>query len=55
MNSLSQFIVKPLNDRYNNKVKVGDKDLITNTQVEDWRSVSKEVLLFQYLLLLKQI
>jgi hypothetical protein len=42
MNSLGQFIVKPLNDRYNNKVKIGDKSLITNTSVEDWRSVSKE-------------
>ena len=44
MNSLGQFIVKPLNDRYNNKIKVGDKNLITNTQVEDWRSVSKEAI-----------
>ena len=42
MNSLGQFIIKPLNDRYNNQVKVGDKNLITNTRVEDWRSVSKE-------------
>jgi hypothetical protein len=42
MNSLGQFIIKPLNDRYNNQVKVGDKNLITNTKVEDWRSVSKE-------------
>ena len=44
MNSLGQFIIKPLNNRYNNKVKVGDKDLITNTKVEDWRSVSKEAI-----------
>ena len=42
MNSLGQFIIKPLKDRYNNQVKVGDKNLITNTKVEDWRSVSKE-------------
>jgi co-chaperonin GroES (HSP10) len=42
MNSLGQFIIRPLNDRYNNQVKVGDKNLITNTKVEDWRSVSKE-------------
>ena len=42
MNSLGQFIIRPLNDRYNNQVKVGDKNLITNTRVEDWRSVSKE-------------
>ena len=42
MNSLGQFIVKPLNDRYNNKVKIGDKSLITNTSIEDWKSVSKE-------------
>ena len=42
MNSLGQFIIKPLNDRYNNQVKVGNKNLITNTRIEDWRSVSKE-------------
>tara|TARA_R110000824_G_C15172150_1_gene673014 strand:+ start:577 stop:1182 length:606 start_codon:yes stop_codon:yes gene_type:complete len=45
MNSLSQFIVKPLNGRYNNEVKVGGKKLITNTKVEDWRSVSKEAVI----------
>lgn len=44
MNSLGQFIIKPLKDRYNNQVKVGDKNLITNTKVEDWRSVSKEAI-----------
>jgi co-chaperonin GroES (HSP10) len=44
MNSLSQFIIKPLNDRYNNQVKVGNKNLITNTRIEDWRSVSKEAI-----------
>jgi len=44
MNSLGQFIIKPLKERYNNEIKVGDKSLITNTSVEDWRSVSKEAI-----------
>jgi|TARA_R110000744_G_scaffold263913_1_gene378188 uncharacterized protein YneR len=44
MNSLSQFVIKPHANRYNNEVKVGDKSLITNTSVEDWRSVSKEAI-----------
>ena len=55
MNSLGQFIIRPLNDRYNNQVKVGDKNLITNTRVEDWRSVSKEAVVVSTPSALKQI
>ena len=42
MKSLYSFIVKPLNDRYNNEKKVGDKTLIINTTIENHRFVSKE-------------
>ena len=53
MNSLGQFIIRPLVDRYNNEVKVGDKSLITNTSVEDWRSVSKEAIVIAVPLAIK--
>ena len=40
MKSLYDFIVKPYGERYNNKVKVGDKSLIINTQIETFKSVN---------------
>tara|TARA_R110002020_G_scaffold25148_1_gene81942 strand:- start:53 stop:658 length:606 start_codon:yes stop_codon:yes gene_type:complete len=42
MNSLYQFIIKPLNDRYENTVKVDNVDLIINTTIENHRFVSKK-------------
>ena len=42
MKSLYSFIVKPLNKRYNNEKKIGDKTLIVNTTIENHRFVSKE-------------
>ena len=42
MNSLYQFIIKPLNDRYENTVKVDDVNLIINTTIENHRFVSKK-------------
>ena len=42
MKSLYQFIVKPLNERYNNIKKIGDRSLIINTTIENHRFVSKE-------------
>jgi hypothetical protein len=38
--SIYDFIVKPVGDRYNNKVKVGDKELITNTSIETFKAVN---------------
>ena len=38
--SIHDFIVKPVGDRYNNKVKVGDKELITNTSIETFKAVN---------------
>ena len=42
MNSLYQFIVKPYQERYNNKTQVSGKDLILNTKIEDHKFVSKK-------------
>ena len=42
MNSIYDFIVKPLGKRYNNVKKVGDNDLILNTNIETHLSVNKE-------------
>jgi hypothetical protein len=44
MNSLYDFIIEPLVSRYNNSIKVGDKTLITNTNIENYKAVSKEAL-----------
>ena len=44
MNSLYDFIVEPLEGRYNNEKKIGDKTLILNTNIEDHNSVSKEAI-----------
>ena len=40
MKSLFNFIVEPVGQRYNNEVKVGDKSLIINTQIETFKSVN---------------
>ena len=40
MKSLFDFIVEPVGQRYSNEVKVGDKSLIINTQVETFKSVN---------------
>jgi hypothetical protein len=41
MRSIFSFIVKPVNgDRYNNKIKLGDKELIVNTKIESFKSVN---------------
>jgi co-chaperonin GroES (HSP10) len=40
MNSLYDFIITPLGDRYNNEIKIGDKTLIINTSIESFKSVN---------------
>ena len=42
MQSLYYFIVKPLNDRYDNTRRVADTDLIINSGIEDHRFISKK-------------
>ena len=41
MKSIYNFIITPLNERYENEVKVGDKKLIVNTSIEEFRFISK--------------
>jgi|TARA_B110000046_G_scaffold171666_1_gene192749 hypothetical protein len=41
MKSVNDFIVKPIEGRYNNTVKVGDVDLVVNTKIEEFKSISK--------------
>ena len=41
MNSISDFIITPTNERYNNKISIGDKTLIINSNVEDHKMVSR--------------
>jgi len=41
MNSLYDFIVKPLGERYNNVIKLGDKSLIINTKIENFKAVNR--------------
>ena len=40
MRSIFSFIVKPVGERYNNKVKIEDKELIINTKIESFKSVN---------------
>ena len=40
MNSLFDFIVEPVGQRYSNDIKIGDKSLIINTKVESFKSVN---------------
>jgi len=42
MNSLYKFIIKPVNTRYDNEKKVGDKTLVLNTKIENHRFVSRK-------------
>ena len=42
MKSLYNFIIKPYKERYNNKIKVEDKELILNSNIEEYKFVSKK-------------
>jgi len=42
MNSLYDFIITPVDGRYNNTKKIGDKTLILNTSIEDFKAINKE-------------
>ena len=41
MKGIYDFVIKPKDERYNNKIKVGDKTLIVNSNIEDHRLVSR--------------
>ena len=40
MRSLYDFIIKPLGDRYDNELKLGNKTLVLNTKIESFKSVN---------------
>ena len=40
MRSVFSYLVRPIGDRYDNKVAVGDKELIINTSIESFKSVN---------------
>ena len=42
MQSLYYFIVKPLEERYDNIRRIDDTDLIINTSIENHRFISKK-------------
>ena len=41
MNSVYDFIVEPLGERYVNNKKIGDKNLILNNKIESWKFVNR--------------
>jgi len=47
MRSLFNFIVSPDGDRYNNSVKVGDKDLILNTEIFNHQYVNRNAIVLK--------
>ena len=44
MNSIYDYIIKPIGDRYNNEKKVGDKSLILNTKIENFKIINKKAI-----------
>ena len=45
MKALYDFIVEPLGERYANKIKIGDKELVLNTNIENHNFVSKKAVI----------
>ena len=44
MKSVYNFVVTPKGERYNNKKKVGDKELILNTEIYNHQFVNREAI-----------
>ena len=44
MKSVYNFVVKPKGERYNNKTKVGDSELILNTEIYNHQYVNREAI-----------
>ena len=47
MKSLSNFIIKPNGKRYNNKKKIGDKELILNAEIFHHQYVNREAIVLE--------
>ena len=44
MKPIYSFLIKPKKERYDNTKKVGDKELILNTDISDHKFVSREAI-----------
>ena len=44
MKSVYGFLIKPIGERYNNKKKIGDKELILNTEIFHHQFVNREAI-----------
>ena len=44
MKSVYNFVVKPKGERYNNKKKVGDSELIINTEIFNHQYINREAI-----------
>jgi len=42
VNSIYDYIVRPIGERYNNKIKVGNKNLVLNTKIENFKVINKK-------------
>jgi hypothetical protein len=42
VNSIYDYIVEPVGERYNNKTTIGNKELILNTKIESFKIVNKK-------------
>ena len=47
MRSLDDYIVKPLGKRYNNVKKVGEAELIVNTEIQNHQYINKEAVVIE--------
>ena len=47
MKSLYNFIIKPNGERYNNKKKIGDKELILNAEIYHHQYVNREAIVLE--------
>jgi hypothetical protein len=46
MRAISSYLVKPMENRYANTKKVGDKELVLNTSLEDHKFVSRNAIVY---------
>jgi len=42
VNSIYDYIIKPIGERYNNEIKINNKSLILNTKIETFKMVNKK-------------
>ena len=55
MKAYKEFIISPIGERYNNSKKIGDKDLILNTEVYNHQFVNRKAKVIDTPLLSKSL